>query len=104
VRALAIAHDGKTVASGGWGPVRSFGNEQRILSEVRLWDIATGNLLWVFEGESGEIGSLAFAPDGKTLVYCDHDAVGVIDVQTGKIAHTLVRTTLTPRQSGRPPR
>ena len=69
-----------------------------------MWNIATGDLLWVFEGESGEIGSLAFAPDGKALVYCDHDAVGVIDVQTGKIAHTLVRTSLTPRQSGRPPR
>ena len=65
VRALAISPDGKTVASGGRGSVRIFGNEQRVVSEVRLWDIVTGHLLWKFEGESGEIGSLAFAPMAK---------------------------------------
>ena len=96
VRALAVAPDGKTVASGGWGPVRKFGNEQRILSEVRLCDIATGNLFWTFEGESGEIRSLAFSPDGKTLVYCDHNGVGVIKVETGKLERALTKRTLTP--------
>ena len=53
-------------------------------SEVRLWDIATGKLLWTVEGEQGVVRGLAFAPDGKTLVYCDDVAVGVIDVQTGR--------------------
>ena len=96
VRVLAIAHNGKTVASGGWGPIRTFGNEQRIVSEVRLWDIGTGRLIWTFEGKSGEIGSLAFALDGNTLVYCDHDAVGVINVETGKLERTLTKTTRTP--------
>ena len=57
----------------------------KVVSEVRLWDIATGKLMWTVEGESGVVRGLAFAPDGKTLVYCDDDAVGVIDVETGKL-------------------
>ena len=93
---LAIAPNGKTVASGGWGPIRKFGNEQRIVSEVRLWDIATGRLIWTFEGKIGQVASLAFAPDGKTLAYCDHDAVGVNHVETGKLERTLTRTTQMP--------
>jgi len=93
--AVAIAPDGKTVASGGDGPSRDFPAR----SEVRLWDIATGRLLWTVEGEMGVVRGLAFAPDGKTLVYCDDVVVGVIDVQTAKIdsTRTLTRTKLTPR-------
>jgi hypothetical protein len=54
-------------------------------------------LLWQYVGERGEINALAFAPDGKTLVYCNDDAVGVIKVETGKFERTLTKTTLTPR-------
>jgi len=99
VHAVAIAPDGKTVATGGDGRIRNFGNEQRLLSEVRLWDIATGRLLWTVEGELATVRGLAFAPDGKTLVYCDDVVVGVIEVQTAKIdgTRTLTRTKLTPR-------
>ena len=90
--------DGKTVASGGAGPVRDFGNETRLLSEIKLWDIATGRLRWTYEGELGEVNSLAFSPDGTALVYCDHRAVGMIDVPTGKLDRILRKTTLTPRR------
>jgi hypothetical protein len=44
------------------------------------------------------MASLAFAPDGKTLVYCDNDAVGVINVETGKLERALMTTTRIPRQ------
>ena len=95
VHAVAIALDGNMVASGGDGPGRLFGASP---SEVRLWDAADGKLLWSVEGESGVVRGLAFAPDSKTLVYCDDEAVGVIDVKTGKIERTLTKTTLTPRK------
>jgi WD40 repeat protein len=95
VHAVAISPDGNTVASGGDGPRRPFGGSP---SEVRLWDAANGKLLWIVEGESGVVRGLAFAPDGKTLVYCDDAVVGVIDVQMGKIDRTLTKTTLTPRR------
>jgi RNA polymerase sigma factor (sigma-70 family) len=94
VHAVAIAPVGNTVASGGDGPRRPFGGSP---SEVRLWDAADGKLLWTVEGESGIVRGLAFAPDGKTLVYCDDAVVGVIEVETGKLKRTLTKTTLTPR-------
>ena len=98
VHAVAIAPDGKTVASGGDGPIRAFPGVTKVISEVRLWDIATGSLLWTFEGESGVVRGFAFAPDGKALVYCDDAIVGIINVQTAKIDRTLTRTTLTPQR------
>jgi RNA polymerase sigma factor (sigma-70 family) len=98
VHAVAIAPDGKTVASGGDGPMRAFPGVTKVISEVRLWDIATGSHLWTFEGESGVVRGFAFAPDGKALVYCDDASVGVIKVQTAKIDRTLTTTTLTPQR------
>lgn len=33
---------------------------------VRLWDIATGTLLQIFDGASNSVSSVASAPNGKT--------------------------------------
>jgi WD40 repeat protein len=98
VHAVAIPPDGKTVASGGDGPVKAFPGVTRVVSEIRLWNIADGSLEWTFEGEQGTVRGLAFAVDGKTLVYCDDSAVGVINAETGKLERTLMKTTLTPRE------
>jgi WD40 repeat protein len=65
---------------------------------VNLWDSTTGKLLWAVDGELGTVRSLAFAPDGKTLSYCDDRVIGVIDVATGKTVRILVRSTLKPLQ------
>jgi RNA polymerase sigma factor (sigma-70 family) len=89
VHAVAVTPDGKKVASGGDGHMRLHGGGP---SEIRLWDIATGKLLWTVEGEQGVVRGLAFAPDGKTLVYADDSAVGVINVETGRIERTLAKT------------
>jgi RNA polymerase sigma factor (sigma-70 family) len=94
---VAISPDGKTVALGGAGHVRSFGRMQKVLSDIRLWEIATGKPLWAFEGELGPVNSLSFSPDGKTLTYCDSRSVGMIDVQTGKIERILKSQILMPR-------
>jgi WD40 repeat protein len=96
VRTIAVSPDGKTVAAGGNGPWRQTGNMQRHLGEVRLWDIATGKLLWTYEGEGNETSSLAFSPDGRMLVYCDMQSVGMIDVQTGRLVRILKTTTMRP--------
>ncbi len=97
VAPVAISPDGKTVALGEGGHVWNFGHEWKVKSDVRLWEIATGKPLWAFEGELGEVNSLAFSPDGKTLTYCDSQSVGMIDVQTGKLERILKTTILTPR-------
>ena len=90
-----LRRDGKIVASGGDSRGRLSGGSP---SEIRLWDIATGKLMRTVEGEQGIVRGLAFAPDGKTLVYCDDRAVGVVDVQTGKIERSLTKTNLTPQR------
>jgi WD40 repeat protein len=35
--------------------------------EVKLWDAATGQLLWAGAGPSGEVLNIAFSPDGRQL-------------------------------------
>jgi RNA polymerase sigma factor (sigma-70 family) len=89
VHAVTVTHDGKMMASGGDGDSRlsTFGSP----SELRLWDIATGKLVWTLDGGQGVVRGLAFAPDGKTLVYCDDRAVGIVDVQTGRIERALTK-------------
>ncbi len=62
VHALAFSPDGKMLASGGrdW-PFKLPG------WPIRLWDVATGRLLWQAKGHQSWVGFLAFSPDGRTL-------------------------------------
>jgi WD40 repeat protein len=62
VLALAIAPDGKTLASAGGDRT------------VRLWDMETRKMLAVLQGHEEIIWSLVFAPDGKTLASGSQDA------------------------------
>jgi WD40 repeat protein len=52
--------------------------------EVRLWDVGLGRVRAVLKGESGKVRSLAFAPDGKTLVTGSSRAVVLWDVPPAK--------------------
>jgi WD40 repeat protein/serine/threonine protein kinase len=45
-------------------------------SAVKLWDLATGKKLASFSIKESTIGSLAFSPDGRTLVLGDRHADG----------------------------
>jgi RNA polymerase sigma factor (sigma-70 family) len=61
---LAMAPDGKTVATGG------------VDRAIRLWDVASGKKLRGGEGLLGFVGNLAFAPDGKTLATASGAGLG----------------------------
>jgi WD40 repeat protein len=50
---------------------------------LRLWDVATGNLVSTFEEEAN--GAVAFAPDGRTVLSSDNNALKLWDVATGKV-------------------
>ena len=59
---LAFSPDGQTAVSGS--------ND----STLRLWDLATGDTLRVFEGHDVPIGGVAFSPDGQTILSGSDDA------------------------------
>jgi WD40 repeat protein len=99
-RALKVAFspDGKWVAAGGAGPPQigldaiSTTLPTKNASEIRLWDRATGRLVWSTLGELGEVHSLAFAPDGNALAFCDDEVVCVLDAHTGRLKRILMET------------
>jgi WD40 repeat protein len=79
-RAIAVSPDGKWALSGSWGEVRN----------VKLWDLASGKLARVFEGQPQQVNSVGFTPDG-TQVFAtgDYGLAVVWDVATGTIVRTI---------------
>ena len=59
---VAFSPDGRRVASG------SGKAGDREPGVVRLWDAATGQLLWTAPGLAGQLTSVSFSPDGRQLV------------------------------------
>jgi WD40 repeat protein len=89
--AVAISHDGKTIASGGGGD----GTAPQA-NEVRLWDAKTGELIARFEEDEGELKGLKgwiydldFSPDDRTLAVATPYAVRIWNVSRRKQLHRL---------------
>jgi len=73
VFAVALAPDGKTLASGG---------DDRL---IRLWETATGKELRTFAGHTDGVNAVAFFSDGKTLVSAGEDGIARLwNVESGK--------------------
>jgi WD40 repeat protein/serine/threonine protein kinase len=60
--ALAFSPDEETFASTSWD------------GTIKLWELVSGKLLWM-HGQSGNITSLAFAPDGRTLASSGNEGI-----------------------------
>ncbi len=77
-RAVAFSPDQKMIASvGDWK------NET-----IRLWDFQTGELRDTF-GSGGSVLSIAFSPDGNTLVTGNSQTIQLWNTQTGNLRETL---------------
>jgi WD40 repeat protein len=73
IEALAFSPDGKLLASTSWD------------TTARLWDVATGQSLFVLEGHDGVVNAAAFVPDGKTLLTGGEDGtIRLWDTAVGK--------------------
>jgi WD40 repeat protein len=77
---LAFGPGGRTLASGGEGDDKT----------VKLWGIATGQVLLTMASHTNSVYSVAFSPDGRTLASgsADH-TIKLWDVATGQLLRTL---------------
>jgi len=59
-------------------------------SRIRLWQVSDGTLLRSFSGHVGGVNSIAFSPDGSTLVSCGEDmTVRHWRVYNGQLLYTI---------------
>ncbi len=82
---VAFSPDGRTLATG----IR--GENPAPPGELKLWDVATGELLATMMGHSSGILSVAFSSDGRTVATGGLDnTVRLWDVATRRLRHTLI--------------
>jgi len=90
VRSVAFSPDGNVLASGSCGESDAQDPSKCIAGEIRLWDVATGQMLHTFAGHAGWVRSVAFSPHGETLASGGSDyTVKLWDVERGQILRTL---------------
>jgi hypothetical protein len=85
---FAFSPDGRILATGGGVLAPARGAGLRGLSpNIRLWDLPTGKELrhWKWENEDGPVLSLAFSPDGKTLLAGGRRQARLWEIASGQI-------------------
>ena len=60
---------------------------------IRLWDVKTGALIYVLEGHSKRVKSVAFNPTGERLASISYDrTIKIWDVSKGILLHSFETT------------
>ena len=89
---IALTPDGKNLAL-------AVARAARAINAVQVWDIAGGKMVRTIRtlranGREGEIGALAFSPDGGTLAIGINDQIYLHDTATGEFLRQLARSRL----------
>lgn len=78
VMAVAISPDGRVAASGGLDDV------------IKVWNVATGELLRTLIGHTKAVNCLTFSPDSQMLISSsDDDTIKVWSWESGKLLRTI---------------
>ena len=82
VQGVDISPDGRTLITGSDDGM------------LRLWDIASGELLKTLDGETDSIREVAFSPNGQTALAGSNDGSLILwDMATGQVRRRLPRQT-----------
>ena len=87
VSSVAFSPDGKLLASVGGAGI---GDEEweeppNPFCEVKVWDVAAGRVLASLSGDTGQMWSVAFSPDGKLLATGDWTDIAFPKDGPGKV-------------------
>ena len=81
VDSVAFSPDGTTLTSENGG-------------DIHLWEVSTGTHIRMLSGDTNQVESLSFSPDGNTIAAGDTDGmIFLFDVSTGKNIKTLTGHT-----------
>jgi WD40 repeat protein len=93
LRSIALSPDGTLLATGTSGPIQTTGAQSKVTSEFRLWEVPRAKLVRTVPGRLGDVSSIAFAPDGRSILSCDDEEVVLTETFTGLRRSILMTVT-----------
>jgi WD40 repeat protein len=98
IRAVALSPDGQWLATGSYDNKVIWDDETKRSGRLpgakekmlRLWHFPTGKCVWILEGHTSGVLSIAFSEDGRRLVsWSDDGTARVWDVESGRCVENI---------------